>query len=145
MVKLPPLTSTAGQTPRSPRQPDMVQTIQAGTIKENKTNCRPAIWLIAISEMPVTLCSVVIGMPKPPKATGAVLAIRASPAARIGRKPVPMRIAAETATGAPKPAAPSKNAPKLKAISRAWIRRSGDSAVTENLTTSKWPVSTVRQ
>ena len=51
--------------------------------------------------------------------------MRDNPEARSGRKPSPMRMAAETATGVPKPAAPSKKAPKEKAISRSWSRRSG--------------------
>ncbi len=33
-AKLPPQTSTAGQTPRSPRQPLIVTTIHAGTMSE---------------------------------------------------------------------------------------------------------------
>ena len=38
------------------------------------------------------------------------------PEAASGEKPKPINIAAVTATGVPKPAAPSKNAPKLKAM-----------------------------
>ena len=38
LAKVPPQTSTAGHTPRKPRQPDIVQTIQAGTISENNGN-----------------------------------------------------------------------------------------------------------
>src|SRR5262245_2321210 len=34
-ANVPPQTSTAGQTPARPRQPDMVHTIQAGMISEN--------------------------------------------------------------------------------------------------------------
>ncbi len=47
------------------------------------------------------------------------------------------------ATGVPNPAAPSRNVPKLKAIKRACIRRSGEIALTDRLTTSNWPVRTV--
>ena len=53
-----------------------------------------------------------IGVPSAPNATGAVLAISDRPDAASGEKPRPIRIAAVTATGVPKPAAPSKNAPK---------------------------------
>ena len=50
------------------------------------------------------------------KATGAVFAIRHNPAAYNGLNPSPTKIAAVIATGAPKPAAPSKNAPNEKPI-----------------------------
>jgi hypothetical protein len=42
------------------------------------------------------------------------MAISESPAAASGLNPSPIMIAAVTATGVPKPAAPSKNAPKAK-------------------------------
>ena len=57
--------------------------------------------------------------------------------------PSPISSAAEMATGVPKPAAPSRNVPKLKAISRACILWSGEIAVTECLTISNAPVRTV--
>ena len=60
-----------------------------------------------------------IGVPSAPKATGEVLASSARPAAYSGLKPAPIISAAEMATGVPKPAAPSTNAPKQKAISSA--------------------------
>ena len=118
-AKLPPATSTAGHTSRSPRQPDIATTIQAGIKSEKNGNCRPAMMLITSGEIPVTLPSVMIGMPSEPKATGAVFANSASPAAYSGGKPTPIIKADEMATGAPKPAQPSKNAPKLKAMSKA--------------------------
>jgi hypothetical protein len=52
------------------------------------------------------------------------LAISDKPDAASGEKPIPMRMAAVTATGVPKPAAPSKNAPTEKAMRRSWRRRS---------------------
>ena len=55
-------------------------------------------------------------MPSAPKATGAVLPMSASFAASNGRKPRPIISAPLIATGVPNPAAPSMNAPKLKAI-----------------------------
>ena len=85
-----------------------------------------------------------IGVPRAPKATGDVLASSASPAACSGLKPAPISSAAEMATGVPKPAAPSMKAPKQKAISSACMRRSADRPITECLTISNWPVSTVR-
>ena len=72
----------------------------------------------------MTLCSAMIGVPSAPKATGAVLAIRERPEASSGEKPRPIRMAPVTATGVPKPEAPSKNAPKQKATSRSCSRRS---------------------
>ena len=69
--------------------------------------------------MPVTPDRAMMGVPSAPKATGAVLAMSDNPEAASGPKPRPMRIAAVTATGVPKPAAPSKNAPKEKAIRRS--------------------------
>ena len=84
------------------------------------------------------------GVPIPPQATGAVLAIRHSRAAWNGRNPSPTRNAAEIATGAPKPAAPSMNAPNENATSTAWSRRSAESLATEAFITSNWPVLTAR-
>ncbi len=60
-----------------------------------------------------------IGVPIAPQATGAVLAMRQSKAAWNGWNPSPTRNAAEIATGAPNPAAPSIKAPKEKATSTA--------------------------
>ena len=73
-AKLPPQTRIAGQQPFTPRQPDIVATSQAGTISEKSGNCRPAIWLSAISSRPEIFASVVIGVPSAPNATGEVLA-----------------------------------------------------------------------
>jgi hypothetical protein len=70
--------------------------------------------------------------------------MRATPAARSGRNPRPISIAAEIATGVPNPAAPSMNAPNEKAIRSAWIRRSSARPATVCLTTSKSPDFTVR-
>ena len=117
-----PQTRTAGQTPTSPFQPAIVTTIQAGMMREKKGSCRPAIAEIACSSSPVTFDSVMIGVPRAPNATGAVLAISARQAASKAGNPAPVRRAAEIATGAPKPAAPSRNAPKEKAMRSAWIR-----------------------
>ena len=75
--------------------------------------------------MPVTLLRAIMGVPRAPKATGAVLAIRESPEAASGLKPSWMRMAAVTATGVPNPAAPSKKAPKEKAMRMTWTRGSG--------------------
>ena len=84
-----------------------------------------------------------MGVAKAPNATGAVLAISDRPEACSGRKPKPMRIAAVTATGVPKPAAPSKNAPKQKAISSSCRRRSWVMPVMLCCSTLNRPASTV--
>ena len=91
----------------------------------------------------VTPASVTSGVPIAPKATGEVLAIRQMAAAWKGENPSPLNIAAATATGVPKPEAPSMNAPKAKAISSACSRRSWVRWPTEFLMISNWPVSTV--
>ena len=46
-------------------------------------------------------------------------------------------------SGAPKPAAPSMNAPKLNAIRSTWMRRSAESPATECFTAANSPVCTV--
>jgi hypothetical protein len=142
-AKLPPHTSSAGQTPRTPRQPAITHTNQAGTNSEKIGSCRPTMALSRIASSPVTSPSVRMGVPSAPKATGDVLANSDRPAACNGRKPAPISSAAEMATGVPNPAAPSTKAPKQKAIKSACKRRSGDNDNTECLTISNWPVSTV--
>src|SRR5690606_19883680 len=84
------------------------------------------------------------GVPTEPKATGAVLAIRHMPAAYNGLNPRPTNIAAEIATGAPKPAAPSRKAPNENAISNACNLLSGVTDAIKFLIISNWPPATVR-
>src|SRR5690606_3068468 len=74
----------------------------------------------------------------------AVLAMRQIPAAYSGWKPNPTNIAAEIATGAPNPAAPSRKAPKENAINNACNRRSGVIDAIKLRMTSNCPPSTVR-
>ncbi len=83
------------------------------------------------------------GVPSAPKATGAVLAIRDRPEAASGEKPSPIRMAAVTATGVPKPAAPSKKAPKQKAISSSCSRRSSVMPDSESCRILNVPFSSV--
>jgi hypothetical protein len=73
----------------------------------------------------VTAARAIMGVPRAPKATGAVFAINDSPQAARGLKPSCIRMAAVMATGVPKPAAPSKNAPNAKAIRITCILGSG--------------------
>ena len=83
------------------------------------------------------------GVPSAPKATGAVLAISDRPEAASGEKPRPIRMPAVTATGVPKPAAPSKKAPKQKAISSSCMRRSSVMPESESCSTLKLPFCSV--
>src|SRR3546814_18795622 len=75
--------------------------------------------------MPLTADRAMTGAPSAPYATGAVLAMSDRPAACKGANPNPINMAAVTATGVPKPAAPSKKAPKEKAMNRSEKRRVG--------------------
>lgn len=50
-----------------------------------------------------------------------------------------------TATGVPKPPAPSKKAPKAKATSRSWMRRSSVMPATDCWRIANHPFSTVRR
>ena len=86
---------------------------------------------------------VVSGVPSEPNATGAVLPMSASFAASSGLKPKPIIKAPVMATGAPKPAAPSMNAPKLNAMSSAWMRLSSDTLAICRCSTANCPVSTL--
>ncbi len=79
-------------------------------------NCLPTMADNFKMSISVTAARAMIGVPNAPNATGAVFAINDSPQAARGLKPSCIRIAAVMATGVPKPAAPSKKAPKAKAI-----------------------------
>ena len=91
-----------------------------------------------------TSASVTIGVASAPKATGAVLAIRATQAALIGWKPSAISITTVIATGVPKPARASSRAPKQNAMMIAWTRWSELTVSNERRSTSKWPDFTVR-
>ena len=84
-----------------------------------------------------------IGVAIAPKATGAVLATRATAAALIGWKPSAISITAVIATGVPKPASASSSAPKQNAMITAWMRWSSEIAPNDLRSTAKCPVSTV--
>ena len=104
---------------------------------------RPTIWEIAHSGISDIREAIIIGVPTDPKATGAVFAIKHKPAAYKGLKPRPTNIAPEIATGAPKPAAPSKKAPNENAIKSACSLRSGVMEAINDFITSNWPLLTV--
>ena len=92
----------------------------------------------------MTVASVTIGVASAPNATGAVLAMSATDAAWIGRKPSAISMTTVIATGVPKPASASSSAPKQNAMMIAWIRMSGLTRSIERRSTSKWPLTTVR-
>ncbi len=87
MAKQTPAVSAAGQTPSILRKPTIAQTTQNGTISEKNGSCRPIIEDKVNSSMPVTTFSARTGVPRPPKATGAVLAMSDKPEAASGLKP----------------------------------------------------------
>src|SRR6266568_6291778 len=109
-----PAVSAAGHTPSRPRKPAIAQTTQKGTSSEKNGSWRPTICESAISLIPVTLLSAIIGVPSAPKATGAVLPINDRPEAASGLKPSWIKMAAVTATGVPKPAAPKEGAERKR-------------------------------
>jgi hypothetical protein len=119
------------------------QITQNGTMNENTGSCRPTIPLSSRSGSPVTPANAMMGVPRAPKATGAVLPMRHRPAAWRGANPSPMSIAAEIATGVPNPAAPSMKAPKQYATSNTCMRRSSATLAIDNFTVSNVPVNTV--
>ena len=67
-------------------QPAKAQISQNGTISEKNGSWRPTIAPSSIRSKPVTLASVMIGVPSAPKATGAVLAISDRPDGRERRE-----------------------------------------------------------
>jgi hypothetical protein len=121
----------------------MTMTRYAGMNTDIGAQMRPTHCDSVSSSMPVVFASVVTGIPIDPNATGAVFASRQMPAAKNGEKPRPVSIAAATATGVPKPAAPSTKAPNANAISIACKRRSVVRPPIESLMISKLPVSSV--
>ena|GEM_PF-4785664 len=100
-------------------KPHMVTHSHSGTITDRKGSWRPTMALMRLGSKPDTCPATMTGTPMAPKATGAVLAMRHSPAAYSGLNPMPASMAAVMATGVPKPAVPSRKAPKAKAMNSA--------------------------
>ena len=73
-----------------------------------------------------------------------MLATSATVAALIGLNPSASSMTEEMATGVPKPASASSSPPKQKAMMTAWTRWSLEIEPKDRLSTSKWPVATVR-
>ena len=137
-----PTTRMAGRTSNVSAQPTIARTSQNGTMRPVIGRMRPIIALRSDSGRPLTAASVWTGVPIAPQATGEVFAIRLRAAAWNGRNPRPIMNAPAIATGAPKPAAPSMNAPKQKATSRTCNRRSAVIPATDCFMISNWPVNT---
>src|ERR1043166_6561886 len=128
-AKATPATSIDGQISIIPRKPANAQINQNGTINEKKGSWRPTIALNDFRSKPVTPCNPISGAPRAPNATGAVFAISERLDAESGVNPRPIKIAPVTATGVPKPQAPSMNAPKLNATNNSCRRRPSVSPV----------------
>ena len=114
-----------------------------GAVRVPAMPLRPATPCTRSSGNPVMPASVITGMPIDPNATGAVLANRQMDDAYSAENPSPTIMAAATATGVPKPAQPSINAPNANAINSACIRLSEVMEPIESLMTSNLPVVTV--
>ena len=114
-----PDTRTAGNTSIVFFHPVIINTRKNGMKIDKIGNCRPTIFEISNAGIPVGPSIAIIGIPIAPNATGAVFAIKHKPAAYNGLNPKPTSNAADIATGAPNPAAPSKNAPKENATNNA--------------------------
>ncbi len=141
MAKDRPATRIGGQISIVLRKPTKAQISQKGTMTEKNGSWRPIMALNSWRSSPVTAASAMTGVPSAPKATGAVLAMSDKPDAVSGVKPRPISIAAVTATGVPNPAAPSKNAPREKAMKRSCRRRSSLIEPIERCRTANSPFS----
>jgi len=145
------VTSAGSQVCLTPRLPSTIRTRKSGTMIDRIGVCRPTIEpMVSTSSRESLLApiateeSVVIGTAIAPKATGAVLATRATVAALSGLKPRVMSMTTVIATGVPKPASASSSAPKQKAMMIAWMRWSGLTFAKVRCSTAKCPVATVR-
>ena len=116
-AKLPPATAHAGQTSSMRFHPASTQRRKKGITNAKRKSSRPIIALKLRTESPVTDASATTGVPSAANATGTVLPSNVNRDALRAGIPNPISIAVEMATGVPKPAAPSINAPKQKAIS----------------------------
>src|SRR2546427_486001 len=129
----------AGSTSTVSAQLTMARTNQKGTMSAVSGRMRQIMALRSDSGRPETAARVCTGVPIAPHATGEVLASRLRAAAWNGLKPRPIMKAPAIATGAPNPAAPSMNAPKQKATSSTWSRRSGVIPATDSFMISNCP------
>src|ERR1700759_3360360 len=138
-------TRMAGVTAKVFFQPQNTQSMKKGIRKEKGTDWTPIALPRVMVSMPEEADRPMIGAPMAPKATVAVLANNAMAAEVRGEKPRPIIMAAQTATGVPKPAAPSKKAPKQKQINRICSRRALVIWPSECWKTSNRPLAWVRR
>src|ERR1017187_10044358 len=114
MAKVSPQTSSPGHTFSMSRVLHRTRISQKGRMTTMMGRMRPSMALKSASGRPVTATRVRTGLPMPPQATGAELAMRHMSAVWKGGKRRPIIMAPVTATGAPPQPAPSRRAPKAK-------------------------------
>src|SRR3569833_1071908 len=136
-------TRTAGVTAKVFFQPQNTHSMKKGIRNEKGTDWMPIALPKVTVSMPEEADRPMIGAPLAPNATVAVLAKSAMAAEVSGEKPRPIIMALQTATGVPKPAAPSKQAPKHKQLNRLCRRRSAVMRPNECWKTANNPFSTV--
>ncbi|MCY1232259.1 hypothetical protein D9M72_447400 [compost metagenome] len=141
--KATPATRATGQVCFTPRRPSTINTSSSGTMSAMNGVWRPAIEERSCSGRPVTPFRAMIGAAMAPNATGAVLASSDTTADFNGFMPAAISMAAEIATGAPKPARDSSRAPKQNAIRMERIRRSFEMERMVRPSTSNQGVATV--
>jgi hypothetical protein len=138
-----PAVSAAGHACRSPRRPSAMNSRMNGTMNARLDVCRPVIAPMCPAIVGSLGDRTVIGLPRPPNATGAVSATRAMATALSGEKPIAMSMTAQIAMGEPPPASASISAPNENAITSAWTRWSPLTLAKVRRSTAKCPVSTV--
>ena len=136
------MTSSGGQTAKVSRQPVMVRTSQNGIMSESRGQDPPGGGAERLDVEPGDLAQGQDRRADRPPGHRRRVGDQAEQGRLKRLEPQPTRNAAEIATGAPNPAAPSMNAPNEKATSTAWSRRSPESRAIDAFITSNCPVAT---
>ena len=141
------VTNSAGKVSLMPLKPSKIHTSKKGTLAATigKVVLVARDTPSAVTPSSLNVSTIATGIPIAPHAPAAALATKHSIAACNGLKPSAASITLQMAIGTPKPAAPSKNAPKQKPISNNWMRWSAETMVSEPLMTSILPVATVKR
>ena len=139
-----PATSVMGSTPLRPLGPpptSMTMRIGQATMK----GIAWMVWVVAseIGSMAVMEARVVVGMPMEPNMVGTELAMRQARMASTGATPTATSMLAGMATAVPKPAMPSRKAPKHQPISSTSTRLSAETEQSMALIVSMPAVWTV--
>ena len=140
-----PATSVTGQAPLRARAPPPTSiTMRMGQAMTNGKTC--SAWVVEswMASMPVMEARVVVGMPMEPNMVGTPLAMRQARMAVTGWMPSATSMLAGMATAVPKPAMPSRKAPKHQAMSSVRTRLSLETEHSMCLMVSMAPVCTVR-